>query len=117
VSGEYPQDALFRSQWICANQYPLDPNGHSHGLLSPEQLHYAYAYLIERSVPCLEGHGYDVGVPPSEDAFASVDQGLANWSPYWAIVAGSQSQGEVASATAVCPPPPVAYDWAPGPFG
>ena len=53
MTGGFPADELHRSMLVCSAQHPIDPAG-DHGLLSYEQLEYAYAWLSERSVPCLE---------------------------------------------------------------
>ncbi len=121
VTGEYPPEELERSVWICSAQHPLDPAG-DHGLLSYAQLEYAYAWLAQRSVPCLQQHGYSVTLVPSWQAFAQPDQGIANWSPYWNIAYGGPYSApdppepnveRVAAALAACPPPPVGTNWAP----
>lgn len=114
VTGEFDQSAIMHLQWVCAQQFRLDPAG-DHGLLTAEQLDYAYDYLIERSVPCLEQLGYAVGEPPDRDDFMTTI-GYPGWSPYWLI--GSPTPDWPASiqrAVAQCPPPPVGTGWAPEP--
>lgn len=107
VSGEFPIDLLNQAVWTCSAQHPLDPAG-EHGLLSYAQLEYAYAYLAERSVPCLEQHGYAVTPVPSWEQFAQPELGIADWSPYWQLPADERT-----TAFTDCPPPPVGSNWGP----
>lgn len=76
---QFPSDqerAFALTMYECMAAYPVDP-AYSQSV-TKTQWRAIYQYWQQETVPCLEGEGFDVPEPPSEEAF------LANptsWSP------------------------------------
>ena len=109
VTGEFPESEVERLVWVCSAQHPLDPAG-DHGLLSYAQLEYAYAWLAERSVPCLQQRGYRIGAAPPWERFARPAMGIADWSPYTGF---DSRRTRARPHWPTARHPPVGSNWAP----
>jgi hypothetical protein len=104
---------LNRAALTCYLEYPLDPAG-DHGYLSEAQLEYGYAYLLERTLPCLRDLGFEVEPPPVEvfsgvpaaSPFLVLGTGHPAWSPYWYLAPLGVDRQPLRQAIQSCPPPP-----------
>lgn len=92
-----------REVFRCSLQYPVeytDPT--AAGLLSEQQLGWAYDYFESRLIPCLRLAGYVVSDQPSRESFVAAPWGT--WSPYFAMSHPPTSSDAWARLDLRCPP-------------
>ncbi|WP_162802251.1 hypothetical protein [Ornithinimicrobium murale] len=84
VVGETPssqRDSLNRAVFECRYKYPTDPRRGD--LLKGDDARTLFRHLRDTVTPCVEGLGYVVDAPPSEDLWISKYLDSANeWDPY-----------------------------------
>lgn len=83
VLGENDPQEEAVARFVCRYQVTLDPR--VLGALSPEQAGYAYDYLTDRIVPCMQSIGFEPSPAVDREAFIAYSArvwGAALWTPY-----------------------------------
>lgn len=108
IPGDIPAeqvDALDLASWNCEWMYPIDPRRNDP--LSQDKARALYRHLVDVTAPCIEGLGYAVPEPPSEDVWLSqYVAGEQRWDPVAALAAAGLDQDAFGEALEACPPQP-----------
>jgi len=100
------QDQAFQlARYVCSARYPLDPR--MNRPLSPDQLSRLYGFYVGEQLRCIEGLGYEVPDPPTEQTFLETFDSDP-WLPFRFAMPQALEKGESALAELMqtCPQQP-----------
>lgn len=68
-SGLGQEDATNLAHYTCLGRYPMHERYGQQ--FTPEQLEIYYAWMVEKTIPCMESLGYPTPVPPTKETFVA----------------------------------------------